>query len=322
MADLKYSMLNDDWEVTGDNSFVSPLNPNQGNQMIIFSDQIKNGSISAEITPIKGEKLRTGETSTEASLVFRYTGQEGFYYAGLSAFGTKFFVAKSISGPVYQLRHWVGSASSVKPGKTYRIRVDFSGNQISFYENDVRQMVLYDESYPAGQWGLGAWKCQARFENVRMRQDQPVAFVIMPFASELTFVYGVIKSTLESYGMRCIRADETFISRPVMDEVKKRIAEADVVIVDFTGKNPNVYYEAGLADAWKKDWIVLAQASEDMTFDVRHIGSIRYTNTMGADIKLRHDLEQAVEALHYRRRKAGRQAAPQESASKSKRRKK
>jgi hypothetical protein len=85
-----------------------------------------------------------------------------------------------------------------------------------------------------------------------------------------------------------------------MDEVKKQIAEADLVIVDFTGKNPNVHYEADLAEAWKKDWIVLAQSSDDMTFDVRHIGSIRYANTMGADIKLREDLKQAIEGLGYR----------------------
>jgi hypothetical protein len=89
-----------------------------------------------------------------------------------------------------------------------------------------------------------------------------------------------------------------------MDEVKKRIAGADLVIVDFTGRNPNVYYEAGLADAWQKDWIVLAQASEDMTFDVRHIGSIRYSNTMCADAKLREDLEKAMQALGHRKLEA------------------
>ena len=54
------------------------------------------------------------------------------------------------------------------------------------------------------------------------------------------------------------------------------------------------------ADAWRKDWIVLAQASEDMTFDVRHIRSIRYTNTMGADVRLREELGKALAALGYR----------------------
>lgn len=28
------------------------------------------------------------------------------------------------------------------------------------------------------------------------------------------------------------------------------------MIVDFTGRHPNVYYEAGLADAWRQDWKV------------------------------------------------------------------
>ena len=122
----------------------------------------------------------------------------------------------------------------------------------------------------------------------------------MPFSSELSFVYRVMKEVVESYGIACERADEVFLSRPVMDDVKTRIAEADLVIVDFTGKNPNVYYEAGLADAFKKDWIVLAQTAEDMTFDVRHVRSVRYSNTMGADLKLRADLDQALRGLGYR----------------------
>ena len=71
------------------------------------------------------------------------------------------------------------------------------------------------------------------------------------------------------------------------------------MIVDFTDKNPNVYYEAGLADAWKKDWIVLAQSTEDLTFDVRHIRCIQYSNTMGADVKLQAALENALGALKY-----------------------
>src|SRR5688572_20124800 len=33
------------------------------------------------------------------------------------------------------------------------------------------------------------------------------------------------------------------------------LAGADIVVVDFTNRNPNVYFEAGLADAWKKKWI-------------------------------------------------------------------
>lgn len=300
MSEHTFSVLNDDWEVLGDDTFVSPLNAKEGNQMMVFADFVKNGWISADITPLEGSPRREGIKSTEASLVFRYGGQDAFYYAGLSAFNTRFFVAKVLQGPLYVARGWVGNSTSVRYNKTYRLRVEFNGSQIKLYENGVQQLVVYDEHFQRGQLGLAAWKCRARFENVQYGTAQPVAFVVMPFSSELKFVYGVIKSVAEAYGMRCERADESFISRPVMEEVKKKIAEADLVFVDFTGRNPNVYYEAGLAEAWKKDWIVMAQASEDMTFDVRHIGSIRYSNTMGADVTLREDLKQAIEALGYR----------------------
>ena len=51
--------------------------------------------------------------------------------------------------------------------------------------------------------------------------------------------------------------------------------------------------------AWKKDWIVLTQANDDLTFDVRHIRCVKYSNTMRADRKLKKDLEEALEALQY-----------------------
>lgn len=290
----QYSVLNDDWTVDTDSqgpTFISPgVSAERPEQILMFAPRIRNGSISADITPIKAGKSAREAISLEASFIFRYGSPDGYYYAGTSAFDTKFFAAKVLPGPYYQARGYVGRRSSVIEGKTYRLRVDFNGSQITLFENEVQQFTVFDDSYASGQVGLRTWRTQARFDNVRLVPATPRCFVIMPFTSELSFVHRVIKEVVESYGITCERADEIYLSRPVMDDVKTRISEADVVIVDFTGRNPNVYYEAGLADAFKKDWIVLAQSSDDMTFDVRHVRSIRYSNTMGADIKLRDDL--------------------------------
>lgn len=298
----KYSVLNDDWQV--DEAKRSCLSPEvsevHGEQVLMFAPRLRNGSIAAEITPIKASKSPREALSLEAALVFRYSGPEGYYYAGTSAFDTKFFLAKVMPGPFYQLRQYVGRRSSVIASKTYRLRADFNGSQIALFENDVQQLTLVDEAYAIGQVGLRTWRTQARFDNVRIESARPKCFVIMPFASQLDFVGRVVNEVVSSYGIDCKRADEVYVSRPVMDDVKQMIATADLVIVDFTGRNPNVYYEAGLADAWRKDWIVLAQSSEDMTFDVRDIRSIRYSNTMGADIQLRENLHKALQALGYR----------------------
>ncbi len=298
---MKYSMLNDDWEVSADGTrFESPaLSDVHDEQWLLFSDRFRNGSVEADVTLIDANTTRNGLVSMEADLVFRYNGPDGVYYAGTSGFDTKFFLAKALPGPYYQLREYIGRRSAVKKGKTYRLRVTFNGGQIVLYENDVQQLLLRDDSFALGQVGLRTFRTRARFDNVVVRREVPTCFLIMPFATELDFVHRVIADVVGSFGIRCIRADEVYLSRPVMEDVKQMIAGADLVICDFTGRNPNVYYEAGLADAWRKDWIVLSQTSEDMTFDVRHIRSIRYSNTMGADIRLREELAQALRALGY-----------------------
>jgi hypothetical protein len=181
------------------------------------------------------------------------------------------------------------------------LRIKFSGSQITLFENEVQQLVVVDDTYQIGQFGLRTWYTSARFEIVQALKMRPKAFLLMPFKSEFDFVHGVIRDSMNDFGLDCVRADQIGISRPVMEDVRTSIAEADLVIVDFTGKNPNVYYEAGLADAMRKDWIVLAQSTEDLTFDVRHIRCIQYSNVMGADQKLRTDLDSALSALGYGR---------------------
>jgi hypothetical protein len=287
-------MLNDDWQVGKDHCFTSALNKRQPDQLIIFSDQIKNGSIRADITPLAGTLDNLGRYGKEASIVFRYGGAENYYYAGLGAFRSKFFIAKAMPGPMWQLLGHVGNRDSIAYKKTYRMRVDCVGSQITLYENDVKQLAVVDETYQVGQWGFLSLRTKASFKNVKTQLSTPVCFVIMPFASELDFVYRVIKETVEKFKLKCVRADEIYVSRPVVEDIKGQIAGADLVIVDFTNKNPNVYYEAGLADAWKKKWIVLAQSQDDLTFDVRHIRTILYSDRMGADEKLRDELEQAI----------------------------
>jgi hypothetical protein len=183
--------------------------------------------------------------------------------------------------------------------KTYRLRVEFSASRIALFENDVQRLIHIDETHQIGQVGLRTWNTRARFENLRALKARPKAFLLMPFKSEFDFVHKVIEGTSAAFGIECKRADEIFISRPVMDDVKTRIAEADLVVVDFTGKNSNVYYEAGLADAMKKDWIILAQSTDDLSFDVRHIRCVLYSNVMGADQRLTTDFENALAALGY-----------------------
>ena len=104
-------------------------------------------------------------------------------------------------------------------------------------------------------------------------------FVLMPFAEEFDGVYRVIFETLQSpkLNLVCQRADD--ICKPnILETILGSIAQAEFIIADLTGANPNVFYELGIAHSHKeaKNVILLSQGMEHVPFDLRHLRCIMY----------------------------------------------
>jgi len=87
------------------------------------------------------------------------------------------------------------------------------------------------------------------------------------------------KPTVENVGMKCIRGDDIFSVTSVMEDIFEAICEAHIVIGEFTGRNPNVLYEAGIAHTLGKPLICITQNIEDVPFDMRSIRHIVYKTT-------------------------------------------
>jgi hypothetical protein len=102
--------------------------------------------------------------------------------------------------------------------------------------------------------------------------------MIMPFLPELHYFYLFVRRYLkEKHGIDCERADHRILTVPVLEKIKKGIMDADVVIADISGRNPNVFYELGLADALAKKVILITQdAVAGVPTDIRHLEFIRY----------------------------------------------
>lgn len=111
-----------------------------------------------------------------------------------------------------------------------------------------------------------------------MRNEARFCFVIMPFKAELHYFYLYLRQHLESvHGLQVERADHRVLTLPLLDKIRDRILEADVVLADMTGRNPNVFYELGLAHAFQKPVVLLTQDDvQDVPSDVRHFEFIRY----------------------------------------------
>lgn len=107
----------------------------------------------------------------------------------------------------------------------------------------------------------------------------PNCFVVMPFRPELRYLFLFIKQHIEDRyaGTSCERGDATVLTVPLLDKISNYIKRADVVIADCTGRNPNVFYELGMAHALGKP-VVLITADKDaeVPTDIRAFEYIRY----------------------------------------------
>ena len=103
-------------------------------------------------------------------------------------------------------------------------------------------------------------------------------FVMQPFASPLGDYYEKIyRPAIEKAGLRAVRADaEIFATGKIMDQVWNGINTAKVLVAELTSRNPNVFYELGLAHAMKKPVVLVSAKEDDVPFDLQHIRVIYY----------------------------------------------
>ena len=95
-------------------------------------------------------------------------------------------------------------------------------------------------------------------------------FVIMPFDGLFKSQYeNVIKPAIESTGLESIRGDEVFSKPHVMDDIWISMRQCRVVVAELTNKNPNVFYELGLAHAIGKPTVIITRNETDVPFDLK-----------------------------------------------------
>ncbi len=106
-------------------------------------------------------------------------------------------------------------------------------------------------------------------------------FVMQPFAPPLGDSYDKIyKPAIEKAGLTSIRADaDLFGTGKIIDQIWRGIKQAEVLVAELTGRNPNVFYELGLAHALQKPVVLISSNEEDVPFDLQHIRVIYYVTS-------------------------------------------
>jgi hypothetical protein len=106
---------------------------------------------------------------------------------------------------------------------------------------------------------------------------KPFAFVLMPFDDRFSDIYKLgIQAAATECGVVAERVDEQKFSEPILERIYRQIGNADFIIADMTGRNPNVFYEVGYAHALGKLCTLLTQEVDDIPFDLKHHRHIVY----------------------------------------------
>ncbi len=118
--------------------------------------------------------------------------------------------------------------------------------------------------------------------------------VMMPFDGKFSGTYAAIRNVCSRLSIECKRADDIWDNSILIQDVFDLIYTSRVVITDFTDRNPNVFYETGIAHTLGKIVIPITQAVGDIPFDLRHHRALTYLGNSEGLAKLERDLEKKL----------------------------
>lgn len=119
--------------------------------------------------------------------------------------------------------------------------------------------------------------------------DPNLLSAMMPFGG-FDAVWGAIQEVAQANLMIAQRADSIWEHHEIIQDIVALIDRSAVVVCDCTGRNPNVFYEIGIAHALGKEAILITQHADDIPFDLAHLRNIRYHNNGEGIERLKADL--------------------------------
>ncbi|MEG0324230.1 MAG: hypothetical protein RR619_09560 [Raoultibacter sp.] len=127
--------------------------------------------------------------------------------------------------------------------------------------------------------------------------DTTMATAMMPFGPTFDDVRDSMRGACKTVGLELKTADDIWDNAILIQDIFNLISNSRIVIVDFTGKNPNVMYETGVAHALQKEVIPISQSLDDVPFDLKHHRIQIYDNNAAGRLDLQHALESRMKTI-------------------------
>lgn len=112
------------------------------------------------------------------------------------------------------------------------------------------------------------------FDVPTKNQNDKLVTVMLPFSLNQT--YDSVKEVCDELNLDCAKADDIWENPTFIQDIFELIFTCRVVVADFTGKNPNVFYEVGIAHTLGKTVVPITQSVNDVPSDLGHHRALVY----------------------------------------------
>ncbi|KAG5977431.1 hypothetical protein E4U55_006765 [Claviceps digitariae] len=148
-----------------------------------FGDLTFTADVTIPLNPFMSSNDSSGGSNSSAGLVFRASRPDSSadtydgYYAGISTIRQRLLVGRVSASAASPGGSWTEIASvhaDIRPGQTYRLRVQARKNAVSVYAGDstAAQLHVLDGTYASGMNGVRVLGTEAVFDNVRVEHSQ------------------------------------------------------------------------------------------------------------------------------------------------------
>lgn len=120
--------------------------------------------------------------------------------------------------------------------------------------------------------------------------DKGLIFILTPFHDKYSEDYKVIRDVCLVNGFRAYRGDENYIKGDIFPEMLKLIVKANLIIANINGRNPNVLYELGIAQALDKSVILISSEPEKLPIDIKSKRFLIYKDNKELQEMIRREL--------------------------------
>ncbi|SBS61871.1 hypothetical protein [Vibrio atlanticus] len=93
-------------------------------------------------------------------------------------------------------------------------------------------------------------------------------FVLTPLNPDFNEDFEWVENAFRKHKYVCSKGNDVKVQSNLLSHIIKEMLASKFVVANIGGRNPNVFYELGIAHALGKDVILISRSVDDITFDL------------------------------------------------------